>query len=136
MDKVMLITGATSGIGTFLSHYYSHKGYTLFLHGRSDEKLTTLQSELNNPKATYLKADFTSMDEIAAMFEQVKVKTQALDVLVNNAFGKLECPLDEAEPAAISEFFQVSLAGTVEIIRQSIPLLKGSPSPHIINIVA
>jgi len=136
MNRTIIITGATSGIGTYLSHYYGKKGYTLFLHGRDKRKLDKLRTELSNPNASYLRADFTSPRDLQNMFTAISKKAKKVDVLINNAFGKLEDPIDKADPAAIITFFQVSLAGTAEIIRRSLPLLKKSKEAHIINIVA
>src|SRR5260370_26050995 len=70
------------------------------------------------------------------MFGALAAKTKTIDVLVNNAFGKLEDELVKTDADALVEFFRVSLAGTADVIRQSIPLLTRSKAAHIINIVA
>lgn len=136
MQKSMLITGATSGIGSFLAHYFAEKGFTLFLHGRDSKKLSKLECELKSEGATFLQADLASPTELRKMFEQVGKQAKKIDVLLNNAFGKLEDPIAKAESQAIVEFFQVCLAGTAEVIRLSIPFLKRSDDAHIVNIVA
>jgi NADP-dependent 3-hydroxy acid dehydrogenase YdfG len=136
MQQTILITGATSGIGSFLSQHFAKKDFTLFLHGRDKKKLIALERELKYEKALFLQANFSSQSEIKKMFETIAKETNSIDVLVNNAFGKLEDPITKADPDSIVEFFQVSLAGTAEVIRLTIPLLKKSKDAHIINIVA
>lgn len=136
MEKKMLITGATSGIGSYLAHYFSLQGYELFLHGRNPAKLAQLASSLKNKQVTCIEADLASLDDIEQMFKVIGKKTKSINVLVNNAFGKLESPLIEAKPAELAEFFQVSMVGTSEVIRRSIPLLRKAKQSNIINIVA
>lgn len=136
MNAKMLITGATSGLGTYLAHYFSGKGFELFLHGRDPEKLSILAESLKGSAITCIRADLASISDIQDMFRQIEEKTDSLNVLVNNAFGKLESSLVETTHAEISEFFQVSLAGTAEVIRRSVPLLKNTQPSHIINVVA
>jgi NADP-dependent 3-hydroxy acid dehydrogenase YdfG len=134
-NRNVLITGSTSGIGSFLARHYAAREWSLFLHGRDDVKLKQLGRRIG-PQATLLRANLGILSEIPQMFESVRAKTSSLDLLINNAFGKLEDPLLRCTPEAMSEFFQVSLTATAEVIRQSTPFLKRSDAPHIINIVA
>lgn len=136
MAKNMLITGATSGIGSYLAHYFAQQGYYLFLHGRNSSKLSKLASALKSDATTYVEADMASIDDIERMFKEITNKTASLNVLVNNAFGKLESPLTKATASELAQFFQISMFGTAEIIRKSVPLLRKGKPAHIINIVA
>lgn len=136
VNKALLLTGATSGIGTFLANHYAHKDYRLFLHGRDRKRLQRLGRELKSAEPILLEADLASLRAVEAMFRIVSSETRVLDLLINNAFGKLEDPLVKADPNAVSEFFQVSLAGTAIVTQKCVPFLKKAPSPQIINIVA
>ncbi len=136
MKTIFLITGATSGIGSFVSHYFAAKGATLILHGRDQEKLARLQSELDGQGHFLLNADFQDLNSISLMADSLVAFTDHIDVLINNAFGKLEEPLEKTSSSELAEFFQVSVAGTADVIRTCIPLLQQSISPHIVNIVA
>lgn len=136
MKPKMLITGATSGLGTYLSHYFAAQGFELFLHGRDPEKLSALAASLNGVEAHCFQADLASVSAIQDMFSAIEEKTDSLNVLVNNAFGKLEDTLMDADPTAIPAFFQICLAGTAEVIQKSVPFLTKSQPSHIINIAA
>lgn len=136
MKTRMLITGATSGLGSYLAHYFAAQGFELFLHGRDPEKMSALATSLDGVEAHYFEADLTSASAIQHMFSKIEQKTDSLNILVNNAFGKLEDPLVDADPTAIYDFFQTCLAGTAEVIRNSVPLLKKCQPSHVINIAA
>jgi NAD(P)-dependent dehydrogenase (short-subunit alcohol dehydrogenase family) len=136
MKKRMLLTGATSGIGRYLAEHFLRAGFTLYLHGRDRRKLERLAKKLGPGDFVLLEGDFGNPASIARMFAELTDKTKVLDVLINNAFGKLESELVQTDGDALAEFFRVSLAGTADVIRQAIPLLKRSKSPRIVNIVA
>lgn len=132
-----LITGATSGIGSFLAHHFAAKGVALILHGRNKNKLDQLRKQLKSPAAVMtVVADLVDMRQIDRMFEQIRKEHRTIEVLINNAFGKLESELVDADAKAISEHIQTSLAGTAEIIKQSVPLLRHNNPGFVINIVA
>ena len=132
----MLITGATSGIGIYLAQHFAQLGFTLFLHGRDPKKLATLAKKLGTSDFTLLRCDLADPKSISKMFGGLAAKTKDIDVLVNNAFGKMENELVKTDGQALAEFFQTSLAGTADVIRQTIPFLRRSKHAHIVNIVA
>lgn len=136
MKKKILITGATSGIGTYLARHFAQLGFTLYLHGRDKQKLEALAKKLGPADFVLLNCDLADTESISGMFKELSLKANAIDILINNAFGKMEKPLIETDGDALTEFFQVSVVGTAEMIRQTIPFLKQSKAPHIINIVA
>ena len=132
----MLLTGSTSGIGTYLAQHFAQLGFTLFLHGRDQKKLDALAKKLGTSDFTLLRCDLADPKSITKMFEGLSAKTKEIDVLVNNAFGKLEEELVKTNGGTLTEFFQTSVVGTADVIRQTIPLLKRSTHARIINIVA
>ncbi|MBI4026523.1 MAG: SDR family NAD(P)-dependent oxidoreductase [Verrucomicrobia bacterium] len=136
MKKKMLLTGATSPIGTYLAQHFAQLGFALFLHGRDQKKLDALARKLGSADVVLLRCDLAETRSISKMFEELSAKTKTLDVLINNAFGKLESELVGTNGEALAEFFQVSLAGTADVIRQTIPFLKRNKAGNIVNIVA
>ncbi len=136
ISKKMLLTGATSGIGRYLAQHFLSAGFTLYLHGRDRKKLAALAKKLGSGDYVLLEGEYGDPKSISRMFAELASKTKVLDVLVNNAFGKLESELVETDGEALAEFFRVSLAGTADVIRQAVPLLKRSKAARIVNIVA
>ena len=84
-----LITGATGGLGKAFVHAVAKRGYTLFLTGRTEEKLTSLQEELHaqypNVKTYAYPADLTKEGDRNSLMENVKQKGLKISLLVNVA---------------------------------------------------
>src|SRR5437868_7168798 len=86
-SKVILITGATDGLGRGIAHALAKRGATLLVHGRSAARAEAVALDLRSMGATvrvYL-ADFASLAEVRALAQQVLANEPRLDVLVNNA---------------------------------------------------
>lgn len=94
MQKTILITGATDGIGRLAAQKLAAEGHRLLLHGRSEERLAEVAGELGGVP-TFC-ADFSRMDEVATMAEAVLANHETLDVLINNA-GILRAPETKTE---------------------------------------
>jgi len=93
--KLILITGATAGIGEVAAHALAAQGHGLIIVGRNPQKAEqvakTIRARSSNNNVHLLLADFSDLDQIRQLAEQVKTQFPKLDVLVNNAgtyFGK------------------------------------------------
>ena len=88
-DKVILITGATSGIGRISAERFAEKGLTVLVHGRSKDKVTKTVSEINkntgNRKIFGYVADLSILSEVKNLAQKIKDDYQSLDILINNA---------------------------------------------------
>lgn len=89
MKKVILVTGATDGIGLVTAKSLAADGHTVLLHGRNGSKLDIAKAQLLyiNPGAdieTY-QADLSVLGEVKALGQQILEKHRQLDVLINNA---------------------------------------------------
>lgn len=88
-DKVVLITGATSGIGKATAEGLAEKGASLVLVGRSDDRLAKLCEEMERrfraPTPQLLRADLSSMAEVRRLASTIMATNPRLDVLINNA---------------------------------------------------
>lgn len=89
MDKIILITGATDGLGKLLATRLAERGAHLLLHGRSEVKgqsiLNELKSTTRNQHLWYYNADFSSLEEVNAMSEKIISEQPRIDILINNA---------------------------------------------------
>ena len=84
-DRVLLITGASSGIGAATARAASREGFRLVLAARSREKLKALARELGPENVLTVSCDVTSMDDQQSMVEEALERFGRLDVVFANA---------------------------------------------------
>jgi len=88
-NQVILVTGATDGLGKQVAHNLAMRGATVLLHGRSREKgeaaLEEISDKTGNQKLSYYNADLSSLDEVRRLSEQIQADQERLDVHINNA---------------------------------------------------
>jgi NAD(P)-dependent dehydrogenase (short-subunit alcohol dehydrogenase family) len=88
-DMVILITGATDGIGRQAAHELAAAGATVLVHGRNPERgaetLEEIRSATGNERLHYLQADFAALSEVRQLADTVQSRFERLDVLINNA---------------------------------------------------
>lgn len=92
MQKTVLITGATDGIGLKTAEILAEKGHNILLHGRNPKKLEKVKTELTSSGAieTYI-ADLSDLNAVRSLAQSIKDKHNSLDVIINNA-GVLKTP--------------------------------------------
>ena len=79
--KLVVITGASSGIGAITAKCFADKGYPLLLLARRIDKL----NELNLPNSLCIKCDVTNLDDVKTAIAQAEAKFGPVDCLINNA---------------------------------------------------
>ena len=83
--KIVLITGATDGLGAALAAELVAAGAKVLVHGRDPERIERTVSELGDGAAGSYRADFAALEEVHAMAQRVLAERDRLDLLVNNA---------------------------------------------------
>lgn len=141
MSKVMLITGASRGIGAATARLAAAEGYSLCLnfHHRQDAAQSLLD-ELKNAgvRAIAVAADVSDEAQVAGLFAAIDREFGRLDVLVNNA-GMLErqMRLDEMDAARLARVFAVNVTGSFLCARHAVKrmsTLYGGNGGAIVNI--
>lgn len=95
--KVILITGATDGIGFQAARKLVEAGHHVLVHGRSDTKLHQVLAELSAiGRVEAYQADLSDFSQIQAMVHEITAKHDRLDVLINNA-GVFKTPTDRTK---------------------------------------
>ena len=129
--KVILITGATDGIGRETAHALAAKGHRLLVHGRGAEKLAAVAEETGGAP---FQADLSDMDAVRALADAVAAAvtdgTGRLDVLVNNA-GVLKLP-DPRLPSGLDARFAVSTLAPYLLTKRLLPLM--GPGARVVNL--
>lgn len=136
MMKTILITGSTDGIGKLTAIKLAKEGHIVYLHGRNADKLKEVTKEVKAASANEniygFVADFTNLNAVVAMADEVKSKLSVLDVLINNA------GIFKAEAEITAEGFDIRFAvnyfAPFIFTNALLPLLKNSTNSRIINL--
>lgn len=127
--KVVIITGASSGIGKALAEKYAAEGWNLVLAARREERLLELKSSLNETKVLTVKTDVTSEADCKNLIDRTIEKFGQIDVLINNAGISMRALFNQTELDVIRTVMDVNYWGTVYCTRFALPWLlqsKGS----------
>ena len=136
--KVVVVTGASSGIGEATARQFGREGAKVVLAARRVDRLESLAQEINamgtGAETLVVQADLSKLEDIQALINQTLNKFGRIDVLVNNAgFGRLDW-LENLDPKKdIQSQFDVNVLGVIQTTRQALPIMIKQRSGHIIN---
>src|SRR6185503_3666277 len=137
-DKVIIVTGASSGIGEATARQFAGEGAKVVLAARRVDRLESLAQEIDRMGAgaetLVVQADLSKLEDIQSLINQTLNKYGRIDVLVNNAgFGRLDW-LEKLDPLKdIQSQFDVNVLGVIQTTRQALPVMMKQRSGHIIN---
>lgn len=137
-EKVVVITGASSGIGEDAARQLAKKGARLMLGARREDRLQALTDEIvsNGGQAAYRVTDVTSHSEVQALVDAAVEQFGPVDVLINNA-GLMplsflsQCKVDEWD-----RMVDVNIKGVLYGIAAVLPAMTERKSGHIINLAS
>lgn len=139
MQKTVLITGATSGIGKSCAYLFAKNNYNLIITGRRNDRLLALQNELLDTYQIQIQAlcfDVRNAKEVNENLSQMDSnKFPIIDILINNAglaagFGSI----DAGEIEDWDIMLDTNVKGLLYVSREIIPIFKQQGYGHIINI--
>jgi NAD(P)-dependent dehydrogenase (short-subunit alcohol dehydrogenase family) len=130
---VILITGATDGLGRGLAVAAAADGHTVLVHGRSRERVDATLAKLAGEGHRGYLADLASLDEVRRLAAEVNEREERLDVLVNNAGIGFGGGREESQDGIESRFAVNYLAGYV-LTNALLPLLERSKPARIVNV--
>lgn len=128
MSKVVLITGASSGMGKLTAEFLSQNGYTVYA-GTRDENASSDDSSL---KSIYI--DVTKTDSINNAVDTIVKNEGKIDVLVNNAGYGLLATVEDGTDEEMFNQFDVNVFGLIKVTRAVLPYMREAKSGVIINI--
>ena len=129
--NVVIITGASSGIGKALAYQYASKQYAVVLAARDEKALKDIQSDLlkQNPNILSVKCDVSKESDCKALVDQTIQKFGRIDILINNAGISMRAVFNETDLSVIRNLMDVNFWGTVYCTKFALPFLletKGS----------
>jgi short-subunit dehydrogenase len=138
-DKVIVITGASSGIGEELAMQAAEQGATPVLIARTEEKLRALKQKIESTyriPCHYYVLNVSNEEEVKLVFTQVLQEIGRIDILVNNAgFGVFKTFTD-ASVQEVKDMFDVNVFGLVACTKAVLPYMIERNSGHIVNIAS
>lgn len=134
-NKIVLITGASSGIGAVMAQQFAAKGAIPILTARSTNKLEEIASGLQGQHAVY-EMDVTNTEQVHDVVGQIIAKYGRIDILINNAgYGIFES-FAEAPLAHFEEMMNVNYMGIVRCTQAVLPHMQKAGSGHIVNVAS
>jgi short-subunit dehydrogenase len=131
-NKIVLITGSTSGLGKNLAIELSKLGCKLIVHGKNEDKAKEVVGQLSGDGHSYIICDFKNPEKIEKSFSQI----EKLDILVNNTGVWDERDTLEIEPEKIMEMVNVNTTAYLLTTRVLLPVLIKSDYAQILNTVS
>jgi 3-oxoacyl-[acyl-carrier protein] reductase len=137
MDKVILVTGASTGIGAATARALAKNNHVFVHYNSSEEQAKEVAASVEQAggKATLVQADVRKESECVKLVQTVKDAAGRLDVLVNNAGGMVaRQAISEIQWGEMEDIFQLNVFSLVKITSLCVPLMQAAKDPVIVNI--
>lgn len=137
-DKVILITGASSGIGEACARLLAQKGARVLLGARRSDRLEALVGEIREAGGTaeFRRLDVTSRADTQAFVDFAVERFGRVDVLINNAGVMPLSPLEALKVDEWDRMIDVNIRGVLHGIAAVLPLMQAQHSGQLVNIAS
>ena len=137
-NKVVLITGASSGIGKQTAIEFAKLGSNIILVARRKDKLEQLEKELKKFNVTTLvcECDISKKDQVEIMSKIVIQKFNSVDILVNNAGFAIYGSVSDLSINDIESQMETNYFGMIYCVKNFLPLMIEKKSGHIVNVAS
>ena len=129
-NKVVWITGASSGIGEELAYQLNAQGAKLVLSARRESELNRVAAKCN--EAIVLPLDLGDLNNAENLTQQVLDKYGAIDFLINNGGNSQRATADETNMDVVRSILEVNFFGAVKLTKAVLPQMKNKGSGHIV----
>jgi short-subunit dehydrogenase len=134
-QKLVLVTGAGSGIGRALCVEAANRGMAVALCGRRQEALEATRTLLGNGAGhLIIPADITRPEDRGVIVDRIRNGRGALDILVNNAGIVEGGPLETFDDDALARTFQTNVMAPMALTRDLMPLLVAAKPSRVVNV--
>ncbi|HEY7852008.1 MAG TPA: SDR family oxidoreductase [Caulobacteraceae bacterium] len=132
--KVVVITGASSGLGEAAARLLSAQGAKLVLGARRIDRLRALARELALSDGAVVQTDVSDVAQVRRLVDHAVQTHGRIDVLINNAGLMPQSPLDRLKVDDWDRMIDVNLKGVLYGIAAALPHMQAQKSGHIINV--
>jgi NADP-dependent 3-hydroxy acid dehydrogenase YdfG len=134
--KVVVITGASSGLGEATARLLAQEGATVVLGARRRERIQSLADELtgNGGKALAIQTDVTDVDQVQRLVDTAVQTYGRIDVMINNAGLMPQSPLERRKIDDWNQMIDVNIKGVLYGIAAALRYMQQQKSGHVINV--
>jgi NAD(P)-dependent dehydrogenase (short-subunit alcohol dehydrogenase family) len=122
-DKVVIVTGGTSGIGLAAAKAFSNEGASVFITGRRKHALDAAVTEIGGG-VVGIQADMSKLVDIDRLYDAVQQKHAQIDIVFANAGGGEMAPLGAISEEHYQQTFDTNVKGTLFTVQKALPLLR------------
>ncbi len=133
-DKVVVITGASSGLGEATARHLAQRGAKLVLGARRLDRLRALARDLSLGESAAVQTDVTRQEQVKALVDHAVRTHGRIDVILNNAGLMPHSPLERGKVQDWDRMIDVNLRGVLYGIAAALPYMKAQRGGHIINV--
>src|SRR5262249_42784715 len=131
-NRVVVVTGATSGIGLATARLLAAREANVVMVGRDQAALDALAAEL--PGSLAIHADMSQPDDVRTTIRTAHAAHGLIDVLINNAGQGYEGAIAEAESKKYDYLFRLNVLGPLVAMYEVIPLMRAAGGGRIVNV--
>ena len=131
-EKIVVVTGASSGIGLATAKLLTQKGSKVALVAQSQNELDVLVKDM--PGSIAIAADLRKENEAREMIKKVINHYGKIDILVNNAGRNYSSSIEKIETNNIREIFELNILTPVTLMQEVIPVMRKQGGGSIVNI--
>lgn len=136
--KVVVVTGASSGVGAAAAKMFATEGATVALAARTADKLHEVVADIDkhHGRAQSFPTDVADADACARLLDDVVQAFGGIDILVNNAAANHRGPVEDQPPAELAHLIRVNLIAPVVLTRLALPHLRRRGAGAIVNVAS
>jgi NADP-dependent 3-hydroxy acid dehydrogenase YdfG len=137
-DKIVIITGASGGIGEATTKLLASKGATVALAARRLDQLEKVAAQITaaGGKASVHQVDVTNKDQVTKLVDEMVTRHGRLDVMVNNAGLMAIAPLSLGKTDEWDRMIDINIKGLLYGVAAALPVFEKQQSGHFVNIAS
>jgi NADP-dependent 3-hydroxy acid dehydrogenase YdfG len=135
-DKVMIVTGATSGIGRELALLFARFQARVVLAARRSEKLAELEKQIRSSggRAISIKTDMSDSTDVRRLVKATLAEWNRIDIFISNAGQYIQSPIDTSEQIDFKRSFDINFYGSYYAVKEALPHMIAQNSGHFVFI--
>lgn len=135
-DKVVIITGGSSGLGEATARHLASKGAKVVIAARRKEKLENIAADIrkNGGTVSVVQTDVTKREEVKQLIATTKKEYGKIDVLINNAGLMAIAPISEDKVEEWDKMIDINIKGVLYGISAALPVFQEQGHGHFINL--